>query len=233
MRKIFISAGHSNKVGRDRGAIGNDFIEGNLTVELRNLIVNELKKLGNTPIVDGDNTVFTESINKFKSLSNPDSIVLDIHWNAATPKVTGVETLIPEEHTPFEVKLAESLSESISSTLNITKRGKNGVKTEAESHHGRLGWMRLIGENVLIEVCFITNKTDMTKYQNKKVELSKNLAKILDDFSKEITTNYIVVKGDTLSKIAKENNTTIPKLVGLNNMSSSNVLKIGQVLRIK
>ena len=42
MRKIFISAGHSNKQGTDRGASGNGFIEGELTVELRDLIVSEL-----------------------------------------------------------------------------------------------------------------------------------------------------------------------------------------------
>ena len=45
MRKIFISAGHSNKSGKDQGAQGNGYIEGQLAVELRNLLVSELKSL--------------------------------------------------------------------------------------------------------------------------------------------------------------------------------------------
>lgn len=43
--------------------------------------------------------------------------------------------------------------------------------------------------------------------------------------------NYSVVKGDTLSKIARENNTTIVALRSLNNLKSD-ALSIGQVLKV-
>ncbi|MDX2068940.1 MAG: LysM peptidoglycan-binding domain-containing protein [Haliscomenobacter sp.] len=43
--------------------------------------------------------------------------------------------------------------------------------------------------------------------------------------------NYTVVKGDTLSKIARENNTTITALRSLNNLKSD-ALSIGQVLKV-
>lgn len=234
MRKIFVSAGHSNKPGRDRGAVGNGFVEGDLTVELRDLIVRELEALGNKPLVDGNNSILSETLNKFKSLTNPDAIVLDIHWNAATPLATGVETLIPSNNSTFERKLAEALSDVVSNTLNITKRGIKGVKTEAESHHGSLGWMKLIGENVLLEVCFVSNKTDMTKYQSLKQNLSRNIAKTLFEFSKENTDyHHVVVKGDTLSSIARIYNTNVAKLVAINNLSSSNSIKVGQIIKTK
>ena len=42
---------------------------------------------------------------------------------------------------------------------------------------------------------------------------------------------YTVKKGDTLTSIAKKYNTTVPKIINLNNLSTSN-LSIGQVLRI-
>lgn len=45
-------------------------------------------------------------------------------------------------------------------------------------------------------------------------------------------TTYIVKKGDTLYKIAENNNTTVNNLIRLNNLSST-VLSIGQVLKIK
>lgn len=234
MRKIFIGAGHSNKVGKDRGAAGNGYIEGELAVEFRDLIVSELKEIGITPIIDENQNILSETITKFKNITSPNSIVLDIHWNAATPKATGTEVLIPKEFTTFEKTLAEKIALTVSETLGIVKRGNNGVRTEAESHHGRLGWMRLNGENILLEVCFISNESDMIKYQKNKKILALNIAKILFEYSQENTNNtYIIQKGDTLTKIAKENNTLVSKLITLNNLTSSNKIKVGQILKIK
>jgi len=234
MRKIFIGAGHSNKVGKDRGAAGNGYIEGELAVELRDLITLELKNLGISPIIDENQNILSETIIKFKNITSSNSIVLDIHWNAATPKATGTEVLIPKEFTLFEKTIAEKISLTISETLGIVKRGNNGVRTEAESHHGRLGWMRLNGENILLEVCFISNESDMVKYQKNKKILALNIAKILFEYSQENTNNtYVIQKGDTLTKIAKENNTLVSKLITLNNLTSSNKIKVGQILKIK
>lgn len=44
---------------------------------------------------------------------------------------------------------------------------------------------------------------------------------------------YKVVKGDTLSKIAKSYNTTVSRLVSLNNIKNANLIYVGQKLRIK
>ena len=62
MKKIFLSAGHSNKFGRDRGASGNGYIEGELSVEFRDLLSDSLSKLGIDVIKDGNNTILAESI---------------------------------------------------------------------------------------------------------------------------------------------------------------------------
>ena len=248
MRKIFISAGHSNKSGRDRGASGNGFIEGELTVELRNLIVAELKKLGITPIVDKDDSILSETLNFVRNLTTNTCIVLDIHWNAATPQATGTETLIPSENTDFERRLAAKLSEVVGMRLNIPLRGRhanlNGVKTEAESHHGRLGWMRLTGENVLMEICFISNPNDMKSYQLNKNQLAADIAKVLFDFassgSSNTTTNtttnstntHKVISGDTLGAISRKYNTTVAEIKRLNSLTSD-VIRVGQILKIK
>jgi N-acetylmuramoyl-L-alanine amidase len=242
MRKIYISAGHSNVPGKDRGAMGNGYIEGELTVEFRNLIVTELKKLGITATIDQNDSILAQSINFFKNLTSNNDIVLDIHWNAASPQATGTETLIPADPTKFETKLAHSISSCISETLKIPMRGNydgyKGVKTEANSHHGRLGWMRLSGENILMEVCFISNKNDMDSYQKEKENLAKKLAKILFDYANEkyentnVNSTYIVVGGDTLSRIASKNNITVQQLKTLNNLNSD-VIRVGQVLKIK
>ena len=46
------------------------------------------------------------------------------------------------------------------------------------------------------------------------------------------TGTYTVKKGDNLTKIAKANNTTVAKLVGLNNIKNANLIQIGQVLKL-
>lgn len=230
MRNIYLSAGHSNTKGRDMGAAANGFIEGIEAAELRNIIFTELKKLGVTAIMDNNNTVLSESIAFFKNLTDSKAIVMDIHFNSATPQATGTETLIPSNATKFEKNLAEELTKTMSETLNIKSRG---VKTEADSHHGRLGWMRLTGENVLLEICFISNKKEIENYRVKRFELGKNIAKVLFEFANEknVFQEYIVQKGDTLSKIAIQFKTTIIKLQTENKLTNTTIF-VGQKLKL-
>ena len=179
MRKLFISAGHSPK---KPGAQGNGFKEELLTIELRDLIFDELSALGVKATIDPNDNALAETINFFRKLINSNSVVLDIHFNsAASALATGTETLIPEIYTRFEYNLASSLSNAVSSVLGIRLRGSNGVKTEIESHHGKLAWMRMGAENILMEICFISNPSDMASYQANKVRLAKEIAKTIKD----------------------------------------------------
>ena len=231
MRTIYVSAGHSNKVGKDRGASGNGFIEGELTVEQRDLIVKELKKLGAKIVVDDNDSILAQTIAFFKNKTTKDCILVDLHWNAATPQATGTEVLVPATPTKFETDLATDLSKVIANTLGIKNRG---VKTELQSARKSLGWMRLTGENVLIETCFISNKNDMESYQKNKEELAKRIAIVLFEYANRGANSekfYTVKAGDTLSKIAKENKTTVEKIQKDNNLKST-VIQINQKLKL-
>lgn len=232
MRKVYLSAGHSNTKGRDMGAVGNGYVEGIEAVELRNIIFSELKKLGLIAIMDSDNSILADTIKFFKNLTEKNAIVIDIHFNAGTEKATGTETLVPFDATIFEKELADDLTKTMSEVLAIKSRG---VKSEADSHHGRLGFFRLTGENVLLEVCFISNKSDMESYKKNRFVLGEKLARIIYDFAqKENTTQekiHIVQKGDSLSKIATTYRTTIIKIKADNNLQSD-IIQIGQKLKI-
>lgn len=50
--------------------------------------------------------------------------------------------------------------------------------------------------------------------------------------SKPVTKTHTVKSGDTLSKIAKENNTTVEKLVALNNIKNKNLIYVGQIIKL-
>jgi len=243
MRKVFISAGHSNTRGRDRGASGNGFIEGELTVEYRNLLTAELNKLGIKPVVDADNSILAETIRFFQNLTTSTCIVIDIHWNAASATATGTETLIPAQNTEFERTLAKAMSDDVTRILGIPLRGNHaglrGVKTELESHHGRLGWMRLTGENILLEICFISNPNDMAKYQANKHLLAAAHARTINRFARGVESAvrpqsvvHTVRQGETLFSIGKQHGVTPGEIASKNGIVNNNI-RVGQTLRIK
>jgi LysM repeat protein len=241
MRKIFISAGHSNKTGRDRGAAGNGYVEGVLAVNFRNKVVANLKKLAANVTIDGDDSILQDTLNFFRKQVNDDAIVLDIHFNAAGPTATGTETLVPANFSLNERKLANLLSNAVAETLDIPLRGDKGVKTELESHHKKLGWMSLKGENVLMELCFISNAKDMSSFIANEDILAQKVAEILYNFSKNIIPNeplknyqsvvYTVRSGDTLGRIAQMFKTDVTTIQKKNNLTSD-LIHVGQQLKM-
>lgn len=177
MKRISIVAGHNPKGSGEVGASGNNFHEGNLTFELRNLIKVELESKGVKVITDNDKWNLSDVITNFKSWIKPTEIIMDIHFNASTSLIaTGTEVLIPMNPTKKEINISNEIVKTISNILQIPNRG---IKTELQSARGKLGFMRIPAENILIEVCFISNKRDMESYQKEKVKLSKSIANIL------------------------------------------------------
>ncbi len=66
---------------------------------------------------------------------------------------------------------------------------------------------------------------------------SNNSSNIINNNNMNNTTsnkyiNYIVKRGDTLSKLAVQYNTTVQKLVSLNSIQNPNLIYVGQLLRI-
>lgn len=236
-RTIFISAGHSNAPTRDRGAVSGNFIEGVLTAELRSFIVPILRNMGAKVVVDDDSSVLTQTINYFRNKTTKNCIVVDFHFNAATPNATGTETLVPKTPSAFEQQLAFDLSTACGNVLSIPLRGSfngfRGVKTEVESHHGKLGWMRLSGETVLVEMCFITNPSNMRSYETNKYRLAHEIAKVLAlaaGHDAKILT-HTVVAGDTLWSLSKRYGVSVSDIMQMNNLTRSTI-HINEVLTV-
>jgi N-acetylmuramoyl-L-alanine amidase len=180
MRKIILSAGHSNVLNLDRGAVGNGFVEGDLTVELRSLIANELKVLGITPLMDDNRNALRETLAWLRGKFGSRDVLLDIHWNGGPAAAKGAEVIIPDVSSDYEKKLAEALLKVL---VDVGFKNR-GVKPEALTARKKLGWMRPVAENVLIEICFISNATDMKLYQANKHTIAKRIANVLKTFSK-------------------------------------------------
>ena len=237
---IILSAGHTNVIGRDRGASNKNFIEGELTVEFRELVFIELKKLGLNPIKDSNNSSLKESINYFKKYFSKDSINIEYHFNSFNNSATGTEVIIPNNPSKLEKLIAKDLAEITSKILKIPLRKITGVITELESHHGKLGWMRPKGENIVPELCFISNDNNMESFQENKFLLAKEHAKIIYYYSigknkytfepKELIHNVKI--NETLFSIANYYKTSVFKIKSDNNLSNDHIY-INQKLKIK
>jgi LysM repeat protein len=59
------------------------------------------------------------------------------------------------------------------------------------------------------------------------------IQKLVNEKLKPTTKYYTVTKGDTLSSIAKKHNTTVAKLLELNNIADPNKIYAGQKIRVK
>lgn len=178
---IFISAGHNNKgIKIDPGAIGNGYKEADLTVEIRNLVIKELKRLEVAYVSDNDDERLGPYLERIKTGNG--SVILEFHFDAsANSSATGTTALIESEADRLDKAFAKELSDITASTLGIKNRG---VKTEAESHRGRLALMREEGIICLLEVCFISNSQDIVLYNVNKEKLAIKIAQTLIKYEK-------------------------------------------------
>lgn len=172
---IYLSAGHTpSGLTPDAGAVGNGYHEAKLTQELRDLTTKALRSNG-TKVWNDDDTQRLPAVLAAINSTEKD-VVCDLHFNAGPPTATGIEVLIPTRYTSLEKEMATKLVTMLSGVMKLRSRG---VKTEADSQHGTLGIMRENGINLLIEVCFISNATDMAFYQANKQKVANELALIL------------------------------------------------------
>jgi N-acetylmuramoyl-L-alanine amidase len=174
---IYVTAGHSNQ---DPGASGNGYTEAALTKELRDLIVSQLTNMGIAVWKDSDNDTLATVLQKM----NPTQadVCLDIHFNAGPPTATGFEMIIADRHTREEFGAATRMSVNCSRIIGIPNRG---VKTEKDTARKMIGIVRNeLGINLLGEFGFISNASDIQKYNSKKKELSVEVALHLAELDK-------------------------------------------------
>lgn len=185
MKTIYLSAGHSNTPGKDRGAAANGYIEGDLTVELRDMVAAILRQAGCVVITDSNGAVTGDMVREFDKRLTGNAIVVDFHFNAAAaPKATGTEVVTRAAASQKEKGLATVLSETIAKRLGIFNRG---VKTEAQSARGKLFLFEQISDKeaitVLPEICFISNPDNMKRYTENKAALAKDIAGVLIQYA--------------------------------------------------
>ena len=172
---IFLSAGHNpNGIKPDPGAVANGFHEAVLAAEFRDLVGEYLKARGVKFITDKDDEKLAEYLKRIQTGTG--SVVLEYHFDAAASEsATGTTALIEAEADRLDKAFAKELVDSTAKCYGIKNRG---VKSESDSHRGRLGLMREEGIIALVELGFITNMNDLRAHQFYKHSLAKLHAEI-------------------------------------------------------
>ena len=167
VKSLFISAGHSDS---DPGAVGHGHTEADIVLEFRDLLAAYLrgKVLFDKDGQPGQNLPLVEAIGAAKS----HEVAVEFHCNAfANPAATGVETLSSGEHYP----LGNAICQAVSETLGIPNRGAKG---ESSGQHSRLGFIAR-GGGIIVELFFITNKSDLAKYIANRRRLVEAVGNVL------------------------------------------------------
>lgn len=84
MKTLLVSAGHSDgskNSNGDRGASGLGYIEGDLTIELRDLICKELDILGVKYTKDRNQDALSATLQYFKNLFGQKTVAIDLNFN--------------------------------------------------------------------------------------------------------------------------------------------------------
>lgn len=183
MKTIYLEAGHHLS---DPGAVtqtaDGQLTEASLTTALRNVVavkLNELAALQNKSVLvvtDSDAMNLVQTIAHAGKQTKAGDIVCSIHFNAGPSAASGTETFIAYPSSESERLLANRLQKAMCNVLQLPNRG---VKTEQQSARRRLGILHHPAQNVLLEVCFITNPTDLAAYLQKQDLVAEAIAKSL------------------------------------------------------
>jgi N-acetylmuramoyl-L-alanine amidase len=183
----FISSGHCNVKGPnyDPGAPGvNNRWEANETVKVRNRVIAVLQEKGITDIIqDADGERLSQYLTRIKTGSG--SMVCEFHFNAnQNPEPTGTETLVEDDADKMDMACAKEFCDATSRILGIKNRG---VKKESTTRHKKLALMREEGIVVLVEICFISNQSDMARFDLHFEELCQAYAAIIQKYDEMVS----------------------------------------------
>ena len=157
--KYLISVGHTASGNVGCGAVGY-LNESNCTREIVPLIVSKLKSLGHEAIKlqidNSDSHDYVKRANQANSIGG--DMFIEIHLNSGGG--TGCEAFTTPNSSASNV--ASNISKAISNSLGITNRGHKTTTGLYVLNHTSM-------PAVLVEVCFVDNKTDYNAYNADKI----------------------------------------------------------------
>lgn len=235
-KKIVIDPGHG---GTDSGAVGNDIIEKNLTLEISKYMKERFESLG-IPVAmtrESDLTLSSDNrpgvvLNKFGN--GKDVIVISNHINAGGGE--GAEVIYALRNTD---KLSSKILKELENSGQVVRKNyQRRLPSNTSKDYYYIIRNTPNNESIIVEYGFLDNNRDAERLKNNYKKYAEAVVKAVAEYAGykyvpvSSTNYYIVKKGDTLWSIARSFGLSVDRLKDLNNLQS-NSLSIGQSLLIK
>jgi LysM repeat protein len=107
------------------------------------------------------------------------------------------------------------------------------MKTYCTQRYNTKSTTKLVNKGLICVKRVIQDDTSSSSTTKTTTSTTKTTTTTTKTTSTTTASTYTVKKNDTLSSIAKKYNTTVAKLVSLNNIKNPNIIKVGQVLKLK
>ena len=215
MKKVIIDA---SRGGEDAGITRGGIIEKDFNLDISNYINNYLKNRGiNSTVIRTNDTTLTDSdrINRINNIGiDKDTIIISNRMNNDT-----------SNEIIYALRNSDSLASDIADSLAdngyvVDKYYQLRLPSDTSKDYYYITRNTSPAETIIIEYGDIANIPLLGDSVGSAIYSYINRSNI-----------YIVKNGDSLYSIARKYNTTVDELKKLNNLSS-NVLNIGQVLKI-
>ena len=237
VRGIVIDPGHG---GTDPGAIGNGIIEKDLNLKISQYMYDRFRNLG-IPVVmtrTTDETVSpSERVRRILDAygNYNDVIVISNHINADETVADGAETIyaLRNNNVLSNLILEEIRKEGQNTRGPYQRRLPSDNSRDYYFIHRNTG----VTQPVIVEYGFLDSSGDdpdqlKANYENYAEAVVRAVLRYLNlTPGTETGSTYTVAKGDSLWIIARKYNVTVDALKAANGLTS-NILSIGQVLRI-
>ena len=131
--------------------------------------------------LDGSSAIQkTDSLERFakpENLEGEETFLIDLHFNAhGNPQARGTETIVADDATELELRMASRLAHTTSDALNIPLRG---IKSESQTPHKRLAMLHLTPQSIILEVCFCTSQEDVEQYRRHRRKIASTIARTI------------------------------------------------------
>ena len=131
--------------------------------------------MGVRVIIDDDKETLAQYLNRIKP--GDGSVVIEFHFDAANPTATGTSAFYADGANQNSISFAHDLAKDGEEILEIKNRGAH---SESDSHRGRLGLVHTkAGISALVEICFISNPSDIEKFEANFEDLCKRYAETI------------------------------------------------------
>ena len=235
MKEIILAIDIGHNVPYDRGAVGLRK-EDDLNRLVGNALISKLRGRGIKVVNCTPSTAKSLNDSLYQRVITANNcgatLFVSIHHNAC-PGGYGAEVLCIKSN--YQGGLSTKVGQAILNELTLTGLRNRGIKDRRDLYVINNTSMPAL----IVECAFVDSSSDMANYNPEKsaVAIYKGICTALALTENQNTTTndkeyYIVKYGDTLWGISRRFNTTVDKLVALNNIADRNLIYVGQKLRI-